>query len=86
MPDVNQMAAGGLADRMMGPPQGEQAVDPAIVEQFRGHLAEALKIITSDPNVMGAVVQDIQGFVMTIKQFAEMGAGGGQPPQGPPQG
>lgn len=88
MPDVNQMAAGGLADRMMGPPPpGGGAVDPQAVEAVRMHLAEALKVITSSPQVMMAVAQDIQGFVMTIKQFAEAGGGGGQPPQeGPPMG
>jgi len=86
MPDVNQMVAGGLADRVMGQqPPGGGAVDPQMVEQGRMHLAEALKIMTSDPQVMIALQPDLKGFVMTIKQFAEMGAGqgGGQPQAGP---
>ena len=91
MPDMNQMAAQGLADRVMGPPPpGGGAVDPAAVEQVRSHLAEALKIVTSDPQILMAAAEDIKGFVMTIKQFADMGQGAGQPgqpmPGGPPPG
>lgn len=82
MPDVNQMAAQQVAQRVGGgPPPGGGPVDPQAVEQVRQLFAQLLQILTSDPNIMVACKDDIKGFVMTIAQFA--GRGAGQPGQGP---
>lgn len=89
VPGANQMAAQMVAGRTMqggGPPPdamgGGPPVDPQVVEEGRELIYKLTDIITSDPNVMLALKDDLVGFGMTIKQFA--GMGGGQPEQGPP--
>ena len=73
-----------MAGQMMGGPGGAPGapapVDPAVVEKGRGLIYELTDLITSDPNVMLALKDDLIGFGMTIKQFA----GGGGQQQGPP--
>lgn len=83
MANGNEAAAQMMAGQMMGGPAGP-AVDPAVIEKGRGLIYELTDLITSDPNVMLALKDDLIGFGMTIKQFAGGGGAGGQPGQGPP--
>lgn len=99
MPDVNAMAAQGVAQRMGGPPGGGPPMpgggppgmggggNPA-VEQGRQLLKQLTVLITSDPMVMAELAPDIKGFGSVLKEFAGMAQGGGQPPMGggPPPG
>ena len=122
-PDVNQMAAQGVAQRMgggggppgmggpppgagppgmggppgppgMGGPPGGGGGNPAVA-QGKQMLQQLTMLITSDPQVMIELAPDIKAFGNVIREFASMGAGGGQPQgmgggpppgAGPPQG
>ena len=83
MPNGNEAAAQMMTGQVMGEQGGgPPPVDPAVVEKGRGLIYELTDLITSDPNIMLALEQDLIGFGMTIKEFA--GGGGGQQQQGPP--
>lgn len=81
MANGNEAAAQMMAGQMMGGQPAGPAVDPAVIEKGRNLIYELTDLITSDPNIMLALKDDLIGFGMTIKQFA---GGGGQPGEGPP--
>ena len=86
----NAQAAQSVMGRMTGggAPGGPGEAGPAspeIVQQGRQMIQQLTMLVTSSPDVMAALKDDIIGFGMTVKQFAS-GAGGqpGAPPGGPP--
>ena len=90
MGGANLFAAQQVAGRAAAPPaQPEVAVDPQTVEHGRDLIVELTELVTSDPNVMLALKDDLVGFGMAIKQVITGGQQGPPPgmgPQGPPPG